>query len=83
MTHFKSNVTTTDSEALINSAVLKCTGVKVEKQPTRYDTYWSFSAELCVSRTNFDDLILSVYSADTWPGGILVRRFYRTNNGGT
>jgi len=56
---------------------------KVEKQPTRYDTNSYFSAELCVTRTNFDNLLLSVYSADTWPDGILVRRFYRTKHGGT
>jgi len=83
MTRFDPNVTSTDIEALIKDAVPNCTGVKVEKQPTRYETYSSFSAELCVTRTNFDNLRLSVYSADSWPDGILVRRFYRTKHGGT
>jgi len=84
MTRVDPIVTTTDIEAFFTDAVPMCTGVKVEKQPTSYDTYYSsFIAELCVSRTNFDDLTLPVYSADTWPEGILVRRFYRTKHAGT
>jgi len=42
MTRFDPNVTSTDIEALIKDAIPNCTGVKVEKQPTRYDTYSSF-----------------------------------------
>jgi hypothetical protein len=81
MTRFNPDTTTTDIETLIKNVVPKCSSVKAEKQQTRFDTYSSFSAEICVSRSNFEELIGSVYSADTWPAGILVRRFYRIRHG--
>lgn len=81
LTRLNPDTTTTDIETLIKNVVPKCSSVKAEKQQTRFDTYSSFSAEICVSRSNFEELIGSVYSADTWPAGILVRRFYRIRNG--
>lgn len=81
MTRFCPETTTGDIESLVNNVLPKLSSVKVEKQKTRFDSYSSFSLEICVARSNFDELIDAVYSADTWPTGILVRRFYRSKNG--
>ena len=74
--------TTSDIESLVKNVLPKINTVRVEKQKTRFDSYSSFSLEICVARSNFDELIEAVYSADTWPTGILVRRFYRSKHDG-
>jgi len=77
MTLFCPETTTGDIELLVDNVLSKLNAVRVEKQKTRFDSYSSFSV---VARSNFDELIDAVYSADTWPTGILVRRFYRSKN---
>lgn len=81
MTRCRPETTTGDIESLVKNVLQKLNTVRVEKQKTRFESYSSFSIELCVARSNFDELIEAVYSADTWPTGILVRRFYRSKNG--
>ena len=81
MTRFCPETMTGDIESLVKSVLPKVSSVKVEQQKTRFDSYSSFSVEICVARSNFDELIGAVYSPDTWPAGILVRRYYRNKNG--
>lgn len=81
MSRFCPETTTDDVISLTNNVLTNCADVKVEKLKTRFDTYASFNVEICVTRSNFDDLIANIYSAETWPEGILVRRFYRNKNG--
>ena len=54
---------------------------KVEKQQ-HVMTHNHLSALRHVSRGKFDKTILSVYLAETWPDGVLVRRIYRSHDGG-
>jgi len=64
---------------LVKDVFPACDMVKAEKLETKFDTYASFRVELYAKRSNFDDLLTSIYDEDSWPSGILVRRFYRTN----
>jgi hypothetical protein len=81
ITRLRPDTTTDDVSDLIRDTFPYCTSVKAERLETRYNTYASFRAELCVKRSKFDDLISAVYMEDSWPSGVLVRRFFRTNNG--
>jgi prefoldin subunit 5 len=75
------NTTTDDVVNLIRSSFHQCCSAKAEKLKTKFDTYASFRAELFTARSNFDELIESVYNEDLWPSGMLVRRYFRPKNG--
>jgi len=81
MTRFCPETSAGDIQSLVTKVLPHVNSATVEKQKTRFDTYASFSVEICVSRSNFDELIGAIYSADTWPAGILVRRFYHSKHG--
>lgn len=81
ITRLRPDTTTANVSELIKVCFPVCTSVKAEKLETRFDTYSSFRVELYVRRSQFDDLISSVYMEDSWPSGILVRRFFRTKDG--
>jgi prefoldin subunit 5 len=81
VTRLRPDTTTESVSNLIKDSFPLCTSVAVEKLETRFDTYASFRAELCVKRSQFDTLIESVYAEDSWPSGVLVRRYFRNNNG--
>jgi len=55
--------------------------VKAEKLVTKFDSYASYRVELTVKQSKFDDLVHAIYKEESWPSGVLVRRFYRPING--
>ena len=81
ISRLRPDTTVANASALIKECFPLCVSVKSVKLDTRFDTYASFHAELCVQRSQFDDLISCLYKEDSWPSGILVRRFFRTKNG--
>ena len=81
VTRLSPEATETDIEALVSEILPGCVAMKAERLITRFDTYSSFSLELCVNRSDFDNLLAAVYSENTWPNGIMVRRFFRSKHG--
>lgn len=67
---------------LVKTSFPDCTSVTAEKLETRFDTYSSFHVELCASRSMFTTLLDLLYDPESWPDGVLVRRFFRSNRNG-
>lgn len=71
-----------DVVRMVRCAFPDCLSVSAEKLETRFDTYSSFHVELCTSRSAFGTLLDSLYDPESWPEGILVRRFFRLSRNG-
>ena len=72
-----------DVVRMVQSIFPDSVSVSVVKLETRFDTYSSFHVELCINRSAFGTLLDSLYDPDSWPEGILVRRYSRQNRNGS
>ena len=52
------------------------------KLKSRYENYSSFCVTIVVARSEFSTTLDQVYSEDTWPVGMLIRRYFKHNNNG-
>lgn len=67
---------------LVKDTFPSCLSVNAVKLVTKFDTYSSFRIELLVARSGFEGLMASVYAEESWPSGILVRRYFRSTKNG-
>ena len=66
-----------------NVGVEKHGSIVATKFKTRYENYSSFCATIVVARSEFSTTLDQVYSEDTWPAGMLIRRYFKHSNNGT
>ena len=64
-----------------DDASLELANVKCEKLKTKFDSYASFSVILRVDESSKQDVIDLLMSGDSWPEGVLIRKFYMKRNG--
>jgi len=63
---------------------IKTVEVTCSKLRSKYaDLYSSFYVSVRVEAQQFKDAIDAFMSAESWPTGVLVKRFFRPKNGGT
>ena len=55
--------------------------VKAEKLKTRFESYASYHMTILVKRSIFDEILSLLYSENSWPEGVVVRRFFNKKNG--
>ena len=73
-------VSTYVSDVLLHDypdASVKC----VKLSSKHVDLYSSFYVSVCADARHMKDLINILMNADSWPGGVLVRRYFKPKNG--
>ena len=77
-----------DVIASVRSSLMKASGgsldireIKCDSLPTKFDSYSSFHVAVTVSHSRMSDVLTILNSADSWPCGVLVRRYFVNRNG--
>lgn len=75
-------------EESVRAALLSASGgsidspsIQCEPLRTKHDSYLSFHVSVAVDSATKDGTIAILNSADNWPAGVLVRRYYVNRNG--
>ena len=77
--------TAEDVENLAEASVALDDVVKYKAQQlkTWYDTYASYHLTVLVKSSIFDSTLSKIYDEDTWPTGVVIRRFFNNHHGST
>lgn len=77
-----------DVIASVRSSLMKASGgsldireIKCDSLPTKFNSYNSFHVAVTVKHSSMSDVLTILNSADSWPCGVLVRRYFVNRNG--
>ena len=89
ISRLNSSTTENDAASIVKEALSsrniegeKHGSIVATKLKTRYENYSSFCVTIVVARSEFSTTLDQVYSEDTWPVGMLIRRYFKHNNNG-
>ena len=86
ISRLNSSTTENDAASIVKEALssrnIEGENIVATKLKTRYENYSSFCVTIVVARSEFSTTLDQVYSEDTWPVGMLIRRYFKHNNNG-